>query len=90
MKSSNRQLGRWSTLREKGFRRFVLIYGVLGWGLSTGVIWALTMSLLGWSDLRVVLPTAMVLFPIVGWAWGAFMWWFMELLFQRHALSGKR
>lgn len=66
-----------------GRTRFILVRGVLGWGATTAVVWSLLMGLFmeGWS-LWGTLPTALVLFPIGGYFWGAFMWRFF---FKQHA-----
>ncbi|GGD14052.1 hypothetical protein [Pontibacillus salipaludis] len=32
---------KWSKIREKGKKHYILYYGVLGWGLSTGVLFFL-------------------------------------------------
>jgi hypothetical protein len=60
---------------------FVLKYGVLGWGLTTGILWSLLMS---WSDgfrsLYTLLPPAMVLFPTGGYFFGRMLWTFQDCL----------
>lgn len=61
----------------QGRTRFILTRGVLGWGLTTGVLWSIlmTFAMEGWS-LWATLPLALIVFPIGGYFWGAFMWRF--------------
>jgi hypothetical protein len=55
--------------------RFIILWGVIAWGLPTAVLFSLVMSLaLGDTDFLQVLPTALVAFPIGGAVWGAVMW----------------
>lgn len=65
-----------------GRRRYVVRYGVVGWGLTTAAAFT------GWNyytkghlqPLEIVI--ALVCFPLGGIAWGAFMW---NVLKRRHA-----
>jgi hypothetical protein len=66
-------------MRSGGRRRFVLLYGVLGWGVSTAILFSLWQGYAdGWDGFVFKLITALVLFPLGGVLWGRFMWWFME------------
>jgi hypothetical protein len=70
---------KWDEIRKGGRRRFVLRYGVLGWGVSTGIFFSLWMGYCeGWDAFFFGLIPALVLFPLGGIAWGRFMWWFFE------------
>ena len=67
-------------LLATGKRRFVVTYGVIGWGLTTGVIWTLAMHFVfdfwagtGWGFPLVMLVT---IWPLGGWLWGLVMWRF--------------
>ena len=62
-------------------RRFVWRYGVVGWGLSTALIWTAAMCLwralddgLTWRRGLLQLGAALVLFPIGGYFWGLWTW----------------
>ena len=78
MESKIDQFSKWEKIREKGFLRFVLLRGVLGWGLCTAVLYSLIMWLISDVDIRWLLPLALFLFLIAGVLWGGFMWWFIE------------
>lgn len=81
---------RWKAIRAKGALRFVLLYGVAGWGLTTALLFSAAMVLLNDAPM-VVVPVSFALFPLGGIAWGAFMWWFGERAYaKRHAAAGPR
>ncbi|MGH6814307.1 MAG: hypothetical protein ACREC6_01235 [Hyphomicrobiaceae bacterium] len=66
---------RWEATRQQGRRRFILVYGVLGWGVPTGILF----SLASWFfdpnlNVMVAAPLAMIVFPIGGILWGRWMW----------------
>jgi hypothetical protein len=35
---------KWEETRARGFRRFLWLHGFLGWGVTTGVLWWVTMT----------------------------------------------
>ena len=62
-------------------KRFIWRYGVLGWGLLTGVACTLTMhvSQFGWShfmsvDFLIRVVVGLVIWPIAGYWFGASLW----------------
>ena len=77
---------RWETLRSKGMPSFILRYGVLGWGLTTGILFLLYV----WSPLStepepfswLLMVRVLVSFPIGGIVWGYVMWLFSEWRYQ--------
>ena len=71
-----------------GKKRFVVRYGVLGWGLSTAALFAVWTFYSKGSvrPLDVLLP--FILFPVGGIAWGALMWSFLKKK-RDHALAGR-
>ncbi|HIY69955.1 MAG TPA: hypothetical protein H9827_00640 [Candidatus Luteimonas excrementigallinarum] len=74
---------RWAAIREKGALRFILIYGVLGWGVGTAVVFTGLMWLMGDADVGRIFRFAALAFPIGGLAWGAIMWWVTERMYRR-------
>lgn len=75
MAELSEKLQRWEETRKMGLVPFVLVYGVLAWGLSTGVIWAVVMSVMsGWEKFFMRLLVACIFFPIGGVLFGFFVW----------------
>jgi hypothetical protein len=69
-------------LSKMGRGRFVLLFGVLGWGIPTAILFALLQSYQNaWDGFLFQLIPALVLFPIGGYVWGRVMWKFLE---RRH------
>ena len=83
MKLDEAQLARWAVTREKGKARFILLHGMLGWGLTTAVLYSLLMWLVMDASLKVLLPIALILFPIGGLLWGWCVWSFSERAFHK-------
>ncbi|WP_334060504.1 hypothetical protein [Alteromonas sp. S005] len=68
-------MNKWAKIREKGKQRFVLVNGVLGWGLPTAILWVFLMEFLEPSENIWVRPIiALIIFPIAGIAFGHLMW----------------
>lgn len=88
MAADSDPLARWARIRRKGPLRFILLRGVLGWGLVAALVYSLVMWAVAGANLRVLLPLSMVIFPIGGVLWGAAMWWFLERRYQREARPG--
>lgn len=66
---------KWAKTREKGKQRFVLINGVLGWGVTTAILWAALMEYIEPSEnIWVRSIIALIIFPIAGVAFGHLMW----------------
>ena len=69
------QADNWERIRRRGRRRFILVRGVLGWGVLTAVLWSALMAFLGMGvGFLGNLAVAIVLFPIGGLAFGAWAW----------------
>jgi hypothetical protein len=88
MTSRNDQFSKWKKIRNQGFFRFVLIHGVLGWGIGTAVLYSLIMWLMSDVDIGRLLPLALVFFPLGGLLWGAIVWWYIDRKYQQQALAG--
>ncbi len=72
---NEKQIRQWSETRKKGRRRFILVNGVLGWGVMTGVLWSLFMAMTqGWEKLPAYLAFGLIGFPLGGLAFGAIVW----------------
>ena len=82
------QKEKWSKVRRLGQQRYILLYGVLGWGVTTGVVWAIVMSAIGgWDGLIFRLALALITFPLGGYFVGKQMWSRTEKKFQKAEAS---
>ena len=83
MKMTSTQREKWTMTRAEGRQSYIRKIGILGWGIPTGIGWAFAMSATnGWDQLPILLPLGLVLFPIGGYWFGAFMWRRMEQAYQ--------
>jgi hypothetical protein len=89
---SEKQRKRWEQLRARGKRRFVVLHGVLGWGVPVAVVWSIWMqlwdngfSLDGFLSARFFsqMVVAFMVFPAAGILFGHWMWWFNERRYLR-------
>ncbi len=75
MRVHPKQVERWAKLRERGRSRYVWRYGVLAWGLTTGVMWALVMAgRHGWDSLPLYLAFGVPGFSAGGYLFGVLTW----------------
>jgi hypothetical protein len=66
---------KWAKFNKLGRTQYVLRYGVLGWGIPTGILFALFTGLMdGWDLFLPQLIRALVLFPLIGILCGR-IWW---------------
>jgi len=66
-------------LMKLGCTKFVLLCGVLGWGVPTAVLLALIEAYSeDWAGFLAKLGIALVVFPLGGILWGRMMWWMMQ------------
>lgn len=78
---------------EAARAKFIRNYGVLGWGVSTAVVFSVVV---GWDrgfDLEWALiwtPLALLLFPLGGRYWGRVMWKVMQSNAEHAAAKQKR
>jgi hypothetical protein len=79
MTTMTNKFEKWEKLRAKGKWNYILLYGVLGWGVSTGILFSLIfplgMAATGSSaPFLPIFALSIVLFPLGGVAWGYSMW----------------
>ena len=77
------KLEKWEKMRAKGKWNYILIYGVLGWGVGTGILFSLFFPLVTEAmgikaPFLPVFALSIVLFPLGGIAWAWFMWIYAE------------
>lgn len=83
MTSQNNQLAKWEDVRKKGFLRFVLVQGVLRWGVGTAILYTLFTWLVAHTNLLKVLSLSLVIFPICGIFFGIIMWFVLQRNYQK-------
>ncbi|NCT70839.1 MAG: hypothetical protein GXC75_07835 [Xanthomonadaceae bacterium] len=71
-------LARWQKIREQGPLRFIVVRGMLGWGLITAVLWCGLMMVFTEREFLPLLTAALIGFPIGGLVWGGAMWFMAE------------
>jgi hypothetical protein len=83
----NDRFAKWERLRAKGKWDFIVKYGVLGWGVTTGVLFSIIFPWMlpfpNKPSFWLMLPLSLVLFPLGGVAWGYFMWIFSEKAYRK-------
>lgn len=72
----------WKMMQQRGMRRFILVYGVLGWGVPSGILFSLVYWI--WDmgiPPMIITPIAIILCPIGGILWGWVMWHFFKWMY---------
>jgi hypothetical protein len=84
MRLTPRRTQWWVEQRQHGFLRFVLVRGVLLWGITTALLYCGLRSLTEPSfSFTGQLATALITFPVGGVLFGAFLWWLYEREYSR-------
>ena len=84
MAMNAKQAERWAKSRQRGRTRYIWVNGVLGWGVTMGLVWPIAMAAQqGWQHLTGLLPIALVGFPIGGYFFGVWTWRVYESQFDR-------
>lgn len=78
---TKQQMDRWERIRVRGKKRYIWLSGVIGWGISTGILVCVINRLGGTSWVQSA--SSLVVFPIGGYFWGLFMWHWMERQFSK-------
>ena len=80
-----RYRAKWERVRARGKRRFVLTRGVLGWGVSTGILVS-ALEGVQTPSFWLHLIASLLVFPAGGYFWGTWVWDILEPQYQ----SGSR
>jgi len=59
---------------EQGIFRFILLRGVIGWGIPTAIIFQFIMFAMEDKPLLEGLVSSLIIFPVVGIFFGLFQW----------------
>ncbi len=73
---------RWKRIREQGLIRFVLVQGVIKWGIGTALAWLAFMTLVtgGQYNYGTAVPYALIIFPSLGIVFGLALWFALNRL----------
>lgn len=63
-----------NSIVDKGFWHYVLVYGVVSWGLSTAILYSLFQHFFGTPQTLASFAMALLVFAVGGLGWGAVMW----------------
>jgi hypothetical protein len=76
MPMADKQRDKWAKTRPMGRTKFVLLNGVLGWGVSVAVGWSVAMTAMNgrWDRFPLTFLIAIIGFPIGGYFVGRVMW----------------
>ncbi len=85
---TNNQFAKWARTRGHGLLRFVLVQGMLLWGVGTAILFSLFESLVCGYKMSDCLSVSIVIFPLGGVAWGVAMWFVMESKYKKQIASG--
>jgi hypothetical protein len=73
----------WQEVRSKGRTRYIWVRGVLGWGVTTGILVALYNNWNFPEKLITAILVNMIFFPIGGYIWGVWTWGTLERKFLK-------
>lgn len=78
------QVAKWERTRARGRTHFIVVYGVLLWGLGTAAVVTLLGVVQGRDDWLVGGVVAFVMFPLIGGPlFGLFLWWWTERRYSK-------
>ena len=95
---NQQQFDRWTRVREKGKDNFVWMSGVAGWGISTGLLYAVISHLMDnqWDAETLLsmnflthLGFSLLIFMMGGFFWGRIIWSLSNKKYEE-ALKGKK
>jgi hypothetical protein len=89
---TRQELERWEQLRANGKQKFILMYGVLYWGvgvgISFGIVNVLVDHLMGeqvftYAHMFRTITLGVLGFPLMGYVWGRSIWSYNERRYAR-------
>ncbi|QZY53623.1 peptidylprolyl isomerase [Crassaminicella profunda] len=86
----------WERTRQKGKSYFIWRKGVLGWGIPTAILFQVSMAILNnglnidaFTSRKFILNlvTSVIVFPIGGYFWGMWMWYWSNKIYNKENKS---
>ena len=77
--NKDKKIQKWESTRQKGKLRFILLYGVVFWGLGLAIVFPTIRSI--FFNTQIELPellSGIIGFPLIGAFWGLVMWHISE------------
>ncbi len=71
---NEKQLKKWEKIRNKGKMRFILVNGVVYWGVFTALLWSFFMAKMSGTPFLSYFCVAIIMFPVGGLAFGFLVW----------------
>lgn len=84
---NERELAAWQQAQQQGFAKFVLINGVLSWGLPMLIIIGYFNNILSASTSGIVLHC--VIWFSAGGLFGMVLWWISKYRYEKHLKTKK-
>jgi hypothetical protein len=98
IKMDAKSFAKWQKTRQLGRTKFIWIYGVVLWGITTGVLWTMFMVAfflwLGGADVSLskhplfLMTLNVIGFMYGGYFWGKMVWDVLEKAYQERVNSG--
>ena len=77
------QLNKLEKVISKGKWHYIIIHGVIGWGVTTAVLFSLLQSFTGETSFTEAIGLSLIMFPVGGIAWGFFMWFYYNKQYNK-------
>lgn len=84
---TKKQADGWAKIHARGRWAFIMIYGVLCWGVFSGVLMAIFMSFSPDRTFLGALKTYLPFFMVGGVFWGFLMWVFAESRYRIYLIN---
>ncbi|MFP4325543.1 MAG: hypothetical protein ACLFP9_05960 [Desulfonatronovibrio sp.] len=85
-----KRIQKWESTRQKGKLRFIILYGVVGWGFGMAIIVPAIRSILFGTQIDMPqLLSGIVVFPIIGSIFGLVLWHISEIEYHNHQRKNK-
>lgn len=80
----------WEKIRGKGKKHFILYRGMIGWGITTGILFSIINTIMiegikgvTIGDIIGKLIISIIAFPIGGYFWGLWVWNIQEKKYKK-------